>query len=167
MNNELISDIYKSKDSCSFKNHLESKKVQEAYRRKFIKEFEILIERKNKEHEKERKNFSEVKKIIETEIFQYILDNNKYCEKAINILTKEKMVVGESDIKLRNIYNDLSKLCDNYKKEYEAFVADSEKRMEADLRNFDKESKLIFETIFNSNVCKQSFYNILCNYKMI
>lgn len=65
------------------------------------------------------------------------------------------------------MYQEISVLCDNYMKEYENFIAESGKRMRADLIKFDADSKIIFESISNTNACTEKFFNALCNNKLI
>ena len=86
MNDELISDIYKSKQSSSYKIFLESKKIQDSYWKKFIEEFSRLIDRKNKEYEDEKKSIDKLKGLIESEMFRHLLENNKYYEKVNSFL---------------------------------------------------------------------------------
>lgn len=163
MNDELISDIYKSKQSSSYKIFLESKKIQDSYWKKFIEEFSRLIDRNNKEYEDEKKSIGKLKGLIESEMFRHLLENNKYYEKVNSVITKEPLVVGKSHTKLLNIYHELVALCDSYKREYASFIEDVEKKMKADYCKFDAETKSVFENVFNTNVCKESFYNTLCN----
>ena len=167
MNNEIIPDIYKSKQSFSYCNYLESKKIQDSYWKKFIEDFGRLINRNNKEYEEEQKSIGKIKELIESDIFQYLLENDKYYEKVNFLLMREPLVVGKSRTRLLNIYHELEALCSNYKREYEYFVEDTGKRLRADYYKFDDETKSVYENIYNANVCKESFYNTLCNYGMV
>ena len=163
MNDELIADIYKSKQSSSYNFFLESKKIQDSYWEKFIEDFSRLIDRNNMEYEGEKKSFDKLKGLIESEMFRHLLENNKYSEKVNSVITKEPLVVGKSHDKLLIIYHELVALCDSYKQEYASFIEAAEEKMRADYCKFDDETKSVFENVFNTNVCKESFYNTLCN----
>lgn len=167
MKDELISEIYKSKESFSYHFFSESKKVQGRYWQKFIEEFGRLINQNNKEYEEEHKTFIKVKEMVESEIFQHLLDNDKYREKVDIIFSRYDFVIGKSNTKLLKMYQEISALCDNYMKEYENFIAELGKRMRADLIKFDADSKITFESIFNTNACTEKFFNALCNNKLI
>lgn len=167
MKDELIFRIYKSEESYAYRSFLECRKIQNSYWKVFIKEFKVFLDWNAENCEEEQKCFIKVKEIVESEIFQYLIDNNKYYEKVNNILTKECLIVGESRESLLNIYNELSALCDNYVKEYETFVIESRKKMETEFHILDKESLHDFENILDSNICQKDFFNTLCNYKMI
>lgn len=167
MKDELISGMYKSNESSSYRFFLESKKIQEAYWQKYIEEFDRLINQNNKKNEEEHKSFIKVKEIVESETFQYLLDNDKYREKVDIIFSRDNLVIGKSNIKLLKIYHDILALCDKYMKEYEDFVVKLRKRMGADLIKVDTDSKNIFESVFDLNVCTESFFNTLCNNKLI
>lgn len=163
MNDELISDIYKSKQSFSYRNYLEGKKIQDSYWNKFIEEYSRLIEINNREYEEEHKFIGKLKELIESEMFRFLLENDKYYKQVNSIMMRESLVVGKSHIKLLNIYHELAALCDNYKKGFESFVEDMGKKMKVDYCKVDAETKIAFENIFYFNACKESFYNTLCN----
>lgn len=167
MKDELISEIYKSKESSSYHFFSESMKVQETYWNKFIEEFGKLLNQNSKEHEEEQKSFNKVKEMLESEIFQHLLGNDKYREKVDIIFSRDKLIIGRSNIQLLKIYQEISVLCDNYSKEYKRFITESEKRMRTDVIKFNADSKNIFESIFNTNVCRERFFNVLCNNKII
>lgn len=143
MRDELISGIYKSKESSSYYFLLQSEKIQETYWRKFIEEFGRYINKNNEEREEEQKSFIKVKEIIESEVFQYLLENDKYRKKVDIIFSGDKLEIGRSNAKLLKMYQDISVLCDNYRKEYEKFITRAEAKMRTDLIQFDADSQIV------------------------
>ena len=167
MNDELISELYRSKESSSYEFFLKSKEIQGTYWKKFMKDFDRLVDQNNREQEEEHQTFIKLKEMVESEIFQHLLENDRYREKIDSIFSKDQLVMGKSNIKLLKFCQDLSELCNNYMKEYKKFIAEAEKKLRADIIKFDTDSKIMFESIFDANVCTENFFNMLCNNKLV
>lgn len=167
MNDELISEIYRSRESSSYEYFLKSKEVQETYWENFMKDFGRLVDQNNREQEEEHQTFIKLKEMVESEIFQHLLENDRYREKIDSIFSRDQFVMGKSNIKLMKLCRGLSGLCNNYTKEYKNFIAEAEKKMRADIVKFDTDSKIIFESIFDANACTENFFNMLCNNKLV
>lgn len=163
MNEEINSAIYRSKQSLSYGNYIECKKIQDSYWERFIGDFSRLIDLNNKEYEEEQKTIDKLQVLIESDLFPHLLENDKYYEKVNALIMEDSLMVGKSQTKLLNIYHKLEELCSYYKIEYESFVEETRKRMKADYYKVEDKTKIVYEKIFNTNICTESFFNALCN----
>ena len=94
MNVELISKIFRSKESSSYQFYLDSRKIQDVYWRKFLDEYSRLSERNNKIREEEHNYFMLIKELIESEVFEHLIGNDKYLEKVNSIIQRDSLVIA-------------------------------------------------------------------------
>ncbi len=160
MNVELISEIFRSKESSSYQFYLDSRKIQDVYWRKFLDEYSRLSERNNKIREEEHNYFMLIKELIESEVFEHLIGNDKYLEKVNSIIQRDSLVIAESQTKLLSVYHELMAICTNYKNDFESFVKTVNNRI-------NSENELASKNVILANVCRESFFNALCNNNLI